>query len=177
MAKLTLKENESRATRLLKAHGHTSPPVDVELLADQLGIRIQREDLDDEISGVLVCKSGASVIAINKKHSAVRQRFTIAHEIAHFHLHHSGRKEAVFVDRAAVHFRNQVSSAGIDVHEVEANNFAAAILMPKIMLEDDLGRIDEALSGVHVMRLAAKYRVSEQAMSIRLARLDFVSYI
>jgi Zn-dependent peptidase ImmA (M78 family) len=172
---MTLREIERRASALLVEHGHEKPPIDVIRLCQDLGIEVVPEELDDEISGILVLQQHP-VIAVNRKHSRARQRFTIAHEIGHFVLHKS-RKDAVFVDRAAMHFRNQVSSKGVDPSEVAANHFAAALLMPQQMLEEDLRSIDESIADVHVIQLAKKYGVSEQAMNIRLARLDFVSFI
>ena len=172
---MNLREIERRAAGLLERYGHQRPPVDVMLLCEQLGIEVVPEELDDEVSGILVLQP-QPVIAVNKTHGVARQRFTIAHEVGHFVLHRT-RKDAVFVDRAAIQYRNQVSSTGIDPNEVAANNFAAALLMPHRMLEEDLKAFDDSIGDVHVIRLAKKYGVSEQAMSIRLARLDFVSYI
>jgi Zn-dependent peptidase ImmA (M78 family) len=172
---MTLREIEKRAATLLEQHGCDKPPIDVLALCKRLGIDVVLEELEDEISGILVLQQKPA-IAVNRSHSRARQRFTIAHEIGHFVLHKTG-KDAVFVDRAAIHFRNQVSSTGVDPNEVAANNFASALLMPQRMLEADLRLIDESITDVHVIRLAQKYGVSEQAMNIRLARLDFVSYI
>jgi Zn-dependent peptidase ImmA (M78 family) len=172
---MTLRDIEKRAAALLEQHSHENPPIDVVRLCQQLGIEVIPEELDEEISGILLLQQ-QPVIAVNRTHSRARQRFTIAHEIGHFVLHRT-RKDAVFVDRAAMHFRNQVSSTGLDPNEVAANHFAAALLMPQRMLEEDLRSIDESIADVHVIQLAKKYGVSEQAMNIRLARLDFVSYI
>jgi Zn-dependent peptidase ImmA (M78 family) len=166
---------ERRAVELLEKYGHGKPPIDVVRLCQQLNIELAVEELEDEISGVLMVQE-QPVIVVNRSHSRARQRFTIAHEIGHFVLHRTP-KDAVFVDRAALQFRNQVSSKGLDPNEVAANHFAAALLMPHSMLEADLRSIDESITAVHVIRLAKKYGVSEQAMNIRLARLDFVSYI
>jgi Zn-dependent peptidase ImmA (M78 family) len=68
-------------------------------LCQQLGIEVIPEELDEEISGILLMQQ-QPVIAINRAHSRARRRFTIEHEIGHFVLHRT-RKDAVFVDRAA----------------------------------------------------------------------------
>jgi Zn-dependent peptidase ImmA (M78 family) len=171
----TLVEIERKAADLLERHRQQTPPVDVLKLCTDMKIDLVQEDLDDEVSGVLIMQR-RPIIAVNRHHARSRQRFTIAHEIGHFVLH-STNKDQVFIDRAAIQFRNHMSSSGLDPNEVAANNFAAALLMPKGMLEEDLRSVDEALAEVHVIRLAKKYGVSEQAMNIRLARLDFVSFI
>ncbi|MGH3265723.1 MAG: ImmA/IrrE family metallo-endopeptidase [Trebonia sp.] len=66
----------------------------------------------------------------------VRRRFTIAHELGHYFLHVS---ETLHVDRAA-HFRlrSQLSSEGIDVTEIQANRFAASLMMPDEMILKDM---------------------------------------
>src|SRR5262245_61213340 len=124
----TLAEIERKAADLLDKHGQQKPPIDVARLCDDMGIDLVLEDLEEEISGVLVTQRRKPVIAVNRHHAKARQRFTIAHEIGHFILH-SNRKDQVFIDRAAIQFRNHVSSSGLDPNEVAANNFAAALLM------------------------------------------------
>ena len=59
--------------------------------------------------------------------------------------------------------------------ELEANAFAAALLMPEPFLRDDLQRrtydmFDESA----VKRLAQKYQVSVQALTIRLMELGLL---
>lgn len=175
MKRSSLAEIERKAAELLQRHRQQKPPVDVLQLCADMNIDVVHEDLDDEVSGVLVMQR-KPVIAVNRHHARARQRFTIAHEIGHYVLHRTS-KDQVFIDRAAIQFRNHMSYSGLDPNEVAANTFAAALLMPKEMLEQDLRSVDEALAEEHVIRLAKKYGVSERAMSIRLARLDFVSFI
>jgi Zn-dependent peptidase ImmA (M78 family) len=45
-------------------------------------------DLGEDVSGLLISKGGSTVIAVQETDSLSRQRFTIAHEIGHFHLRH-----------------------------------------------------------------------------------------
>ncbi len=61
--------------------------------------------------------------------STVRQRFTIAHELGHFFLHRAS--STVFVDAAPIFFRDESSSNGSQREEIEANAFAAELLMPE----------------------------------------------
>jgi Zn-dependent peptidase ImmA (M78 family) len=59
-------------------------PVDVNFLAEQEGILIREETLEDNVSGMLVIKDERSVIIVNANHHQNRQRFTIAHELGAF---------------------------------------------------------------------------------------------
>jgi Zn-dependent peptidase ImmA (M78 family) len=121
---------DSEAARLLQSAGFASIPIDIEKLADQLGATIVLETLDSEVSGALYRLSENIIIAVNKDHPSTRQRFTIAHELGHFLLH-QGRP--VIVDhlvRAHVNLRDNRSSLATEREEIEANKFAASILMP-----------------------------------------------
>lgn len=163
--------------RLIHEHGD-APPVDVKAVAASRGIRIREEPLEPSVSGMLVIRDDAAMIAINSKHHPNRKRFSLAHELGHFELH---RKDAsVFIDdqKARTYYRDGQSAAGILPQEIEANAFAAELLMPKWLLEAELEdeRVDPSDEET-VARLARQFCVSTQAMSIRLANLDlFLSW-
>jgi Zn-dependent peptidase ImmA (M78 family) len=78
-------------------------------------------------------KDGTGVIGVNNNHHRNRQRFTIAHEIAHYRLHHVGK---VFNDATPVFFRDTTSAAGQSPQEIVANAFAAELLMPENKLRE-----------------------------------------
>jgi Zn-dependent peptidase ImmA (M78 family) len=114
------------------------------------------------------------VIGVHSKHALVRQRFTIAHEIGHFVLrHHSESGEHVHVDEGwKVSARNERSAKGVDVHEIEANRFAAYLLMPEALLKAKVTALRRTtLSESDVLELAKDFKVSEQAMTLRLRSL------
>jgi Zn-dependent peptidase ImmA (M78 family) len=152
---------------LLVQHQQTKPPVRIEKIAKDLGIEVRSGDLGD-VSGVLVRNDGSAIIGTNSTQSAQRQRFTIAHELGHFLLH-EGIKE--HVDRSyRVNFRSAESSQATNVEEIEANHFAASILMPAHML--DALSAEEALDNDDMVAdLARQFHVSRLAMSLRLANL------
>ena len=125
----------------MTAFGPKDPPVDVKEIAKKLGLTVVVEDLDEEISGLLTTAETERTICVNKKHSRNRQRFSIAHEIGHHQLGHQFVPgEHVHVDRGVqISQRSGRSSEAIDSKEIEANQFAACLLMPKAMLEATLG--------------------------------------
>ncbi len=161
------------AAKLLKKARGPRAPVDVAKLAEAQGVRIIYQDMEDSISGMLVHDTDATVIAVNARHHANRQRFTIAHELGHHVLH--ADHPTVFVDNRMVHFRAESLTGGHTWTEVEANAFAAELLMPAPALRRDLGSNaldlfdDEGLRG-----LADRYQVSTQALTIRLTKLGLV---
>ncbi len=150
-------------------------PVDVASLAEFLGVAIVEEDLEDSVSGMLIVKDErGGIIGVNANHHPNRKRFTVAHELAHYVLHR--KKARVFVDAAPVFFRDDVSSEGTRSQEIEANTFAAELLMPKTDLVNQLdGQPVDAFDELSVRRLAARFEVSSQALTIRLTRLGLVT--
>lgn len=165
---------EAEASKLLKKSGINSAPVDVELVAKMLGVEIEYDDLDDDVSGFLSVDSTRSVAVINENHHPNRQRFTIAHELGHFVLHVEA-DEGLFIDKKyTVHHRDHKSSLGTIEKEREANLFASALLMPKKIIQgllDDV-RVD-FFDEFETHSLAKQLGVSEQALGFRLARLGY----
>ncbi len=151
-----------------------SAPVDVKMVAKRLRLKLVYMDLGDDVSGLLISKGDSTVIAVQKTDHPNRQRFTIAHEIAHYCLRHQFEPgEHVHVDRGhLITPRNSRSSTGVDPKEIEANQFAACLLMPSKLLFRRIKefRVD-SLRDYHVAKLAEEFDVSEQAMTIRLSTL------
>ncbi|MBI3271442.1 MAG: ImmA/IrrE family metallo-endopeptidase [Planctomycetes bacterium] len=170
------KQIRALATELLQNAHVEKPPVPIERIARAVGPRVERGSAPKDISGFLYRdkKSGASVIGVNSDHPRNRQNFTIAHEIGHFLLH---VVDDIHIDRDfRVMLRNQESSQGTSVEEVEANAFAAELLMPVNILKQDLAKIDRVdLENENAIAdLARLYRVSTQAMTFRLINLGYI---
>lgn len=163
------------ASSLLHRGGITQPPVDVERLAIIEGAVVIKEPTDNDTSGFIYQAPGVpAVIGINSNHSPVRRRFTIAHELGHLVLH---SKSELHIDHSVVRMRDKRASEGIDEDEMEANRFAAEVLMPEAFLRADLQKLGlhtAADDGEAISALARKYQVSVQAMTIRLTSLNLV---
>ena len=158
---------QRKANHILRKCGVKGVPVSVVDVARRLDARIQPEILEDGISGGLYRRPDGPVIGVNSQHHPNRQRFTIAHEIGHLVLHES---EDYFVDR--VFRRDANSSAAVDEVEIEANKFAAALLMPSRFVREEVARLAEPLRSEDVEALARIFRVSQQAMTLRLINLQ-----
>lgn len=155
---------EINAYNLLHRFGVHNPSVDVNAIAEKLGIEVNIGEMDQGISGVIYREKGKAVIGLNKDDTAERNRFTIAHEIGHFMMH---RDQDLHVDSEEILFR-RTSELG-DPKETAANVFAAALLMPKAFLMKE-----SKPSLKNISKLAEKYNVSSQAMSYRLVNLGLV---
>jgi Zn-dependent peptidase ImmA (M78 family) len=158
---------EKLAESLLSEACIIGPAVPIEKLVRKHRIDLKVGNLE-EVSGLLVRTGDNAVIGVNMNHPEVRRRFTIAHEFGHYMLH-SGI--SAHYDRDyRINFRSRESSEATDIEEIEANFFAASILMPKRFLDRDEAVMaldnDEA-----VAKLAKKYNVSRHAMSLRLGNV------
>src|SRR5262249_27226401 len=131
---------ENAAHRLLQQLDvGESLSIDVRGIAKTLGMAIiERPQLSKAgygtISGLLLRREGRTICIINKVHPRTRRRYSIAHEIGHFILH---PPEEAYIDVAA---RSEKSSDGTDPREIEANAFAAALLMPEPLLRQRVFR-------------------------------------
>lgn len=165
---------KAQVSRLLEEHGIKKPPVPVEAIARAGGAEIRYSPFEGDISGMVFRDNARVVIGVNSLHHPNRQRFTIAHEIGHMLLH---KGVEVHVDRAfRINLRNDVSSKAVDPEEIEANRFAAELLMPEHMLVGDLkGRVIDFENEDDLRRFAVKYRVSLQAFTFRLINLGLIS--
>ena len=166
---------ERRAEQLLVKAGVATTPVPVKQVAAHLGIRIELADLGEDCSAVLVRNGNRAVIGVNEKHYPNRQRFSIAHEIAHFLLHEGD----TYIDKGyRVHFRDLESGSGTKQEEMEANAFAAALLMPAKWVRDAFKQQPFELTGDDSLELlATEFRVSTEAMTYRLMNLQLVQLI
>jgi Zn-dependent peptidase ImmA (M78 family) len=144
-----------------------SPPADVDLVAQKLGIDIVRQDFVPEIDGLYLRIPGCPpVIAINSSYVKPpgRQRFTVAHEIGH-HLLSRGRTttdRVIFLDGA------DTTKSSM---ERACDRFAALLLMPEEIFRayhKDLSANPEH----RVAILADRFGVSIAAIRRRLRDLD-----
>ena len=165
---LSSAEIESRTKRLLISVRAVGLPVSITHVAKHLGIEVEHADLGEGCSGVLVRRPDGTVIGVNRRDSQNRQRFTIAHEIGHFLLH----EEQTYVDAGfSMNFRDLESGSGTKREEIEANRFAAALLMPEALVKKEFSarQFDLAGDDGELKLLAGKFGVSAQAMAIRLS--------
>jgi len=172
---MALHNVRSNAESLIDELGISNPPVEVVDVAKHLGLRIVHEKLAPDVSGLLITTKEGANIVVQGSDAKNRQRFTIAHEIAHHHLGHQfeGDKH-VHIDTFIIQ-RSSLSATGLDLKEIEANQFAASLLMPTKLIRQEVESLNaNPLLDNHVTELAKKFGVSEQAMTIRLTRLELL---
>lgn len=173
---MTRNEVEREAQKFLRTCGIMPPPTPVEEIAVTKGIKVVRTAGDWNESGFLLRENGQALIGINSRNSARRQRFTIAHELGHWLLH---KGKPLIVDQSVmINKRDDISSQASSTEEIEANQFAASLLMPAPLVEAEIAvcmasemRSREEL----ISALARTFDVSTDAMGWRLINLGILS--
>ena len=161
-------EVEQHAKQILKQHGLYTLPIDPVLLANRLGVTINNAKFSDDTWAALIAKRGPSTrIFVEQSDPPYRKRFSIAHELGH-HFRHLV-EDGEIVDKRADMFRDRIPR-GDDwsqkrFREIEANWFAAALLMP----EEFVRR--EWETNPNVVAMAKTFNVSEEAMGYRIDAL------
>ena len=85
------------------------------------------------------------------------------------------QKSQLFIDRHLTFRRDGYSSGGVDFEEVEANQFGAALLMPRSHVRQEIKKSDLDLDDEEAITfLAKRFHVSTAAMSNRLSNLGLI---
>jgi Zn-dependent peptidase ImmA (M78 family)/transcriptional regulator with XRE-family HTH domain len=127
-----------------------------EFLEEQ-GVKVIPLPLGDRVSGLMCIarrRAGEDVpvVIVNQEDTGERQRFTLAHELAHHVL----------------------AAADDAKSEKLAHTFAGAFLMPAEVLWREVGKHRESLSIGELLELKALFMTSVQALTYRLKDLQIV---
>lgn len=155
---------DGAARKLLKKAAITEAPVPIRQLATRCGINVVPALFSNEISGVLLDLDNGPVIGFNSAHAPVRQRFSIAHELAHFILDHHDHFHIDLSD--AAHHGDAPGYNWED--ERKANQFAAEVLMPDALV------VQAYEEDPDLNRIAKAFKVSREAMGWRLVNLGLL---
>ena len=138
------------ARRLLDECGIERPPVDLVRIARRLDIRRIRE-LDIRLDGQLVeLGDGGYEVILSRRAPHTRQRFTLAHEIAHILVAAPG---------------NGSMSCGDAATEELCNRVAAELLIPTRFIADSAA---EGMDVAALRRLATRFQCSLEATAWRV---------
>ena len=155
-----------------------SLPVPVDDIVDNvLGLRVRKVDdmsvapgceqlAPGEVSGLLLVDYGEIwVDAAEADQWDTRRRFTVGHEVGHYLIHRDGRPQ-IFCRTADIIEDEEPPRTGPTpkpVPELEADAFAAALLMPEHLIREQA-----AECGRDLEKMKAKFECSHKAMKYRL---------
>ncbi|MGB0682758.1 MAG: ImmA/IrrE family metallo-endopeptidase [Magnetovibrionaceae bacterium] len=149
--------------------------VPIEKVAEELEIAEIRYEFIENLDGALVTDEEKSIgsVLINKTLSPERKRYTIAHELGHFlNPYHTPPPSGRFNCSAEDLAKSDKSSPDKRVQqEVEANRFAAELLMPRKRFIKKVRRL-MGLDLEHVLQLAGDFGVSKEAAARRYVKLQ-----
>ena len=154
---------EKSAARLLSGYGVESPEhIRLEDMAYDLGIRIVEGPLKGAAARLLRYGKNATIRVSDSEKYSTRKRFSVAHELGHFMLHHG-------------HFI-EFSCSDFDMHdwyqaegnERIANAFAGELLLPRFLVEKRCD-VKEVNFGP-IKAIADEFQTSLTATAIRFVR-------
>ena len=139
------------ANSLVMFNGNKKFKIDMigKSLKDEYGQSFSGQAYFDENDEVYRCE-------YNQDENELRIRFTMAHELGHVLLGHvsDGEKK-----------KRDTENTAMDIYEIDANKFAAELLMPEVRVKHFV------LSFASISSMAHAFRVSETAMLYRLKNL------
>lgn len=148
-------------------------PVPIVAIARELGLNIYGSyDFKNVESGSIRKEKDGYNIYINPEDPPARRRFTVAHEIGHYLLHKNlleSGDELVETIKQPITQLNRSKYKKSDLEEqqreIEANSFAAALLMPEKTFKD-VWQTSTAIED-----LAEAFKVSPSAATLRAKEL------
>lgn len=159
---------ELQASEVLKKHKLTSLPIDPFSIAAKHEIECFKSDSQDlGISGCLMKVGDSFGIHYNAKISNEGfQRFTVAHELGHYFI--PGHIDGLFAEGKNVH-HSKAGYRSEELHEREADEFAASLLMPKELFKSECDRQGDGLEAI--VALSSLCGTSLTATALRYAKL------
>ena len=141
----------------------TDPIASMVDLLEERGIKVIALDLPETVSGSKAFArenegNQVAVIVVNRTHIGERQRFTMAHELAHLVLAPTG---AVAEDD--------------DLHEKAADRFAGAFLATKDMMFERLGVSRKSISLGELLEQKKFFRMSCASIAMRSQQLGILN--
>lgn len=163
----SLKLAQRTAEAFLKEEGILTLPVDPFAIAESRDIMVEGKPENVEgVSGMLLRHgNNFGIVFATHIQSPGFQRFSVSHELGHYFL--PGHIDQVIKD--GVH----ISRAGFvtnDPFELEADHFAAGLLMPEAPFREALDGFDPGLEAID--RIAELCATSRTATAIRFAELS-----
>lgn len=157
-----------KAEIFLRENGIETLPVDPFAIAASRDIIVEpKPDTDEGVSGMLLRYGDVfGILYATYVPSEGFQRFSVAHELGHYFL--DDHIEYVLPRGKETHI-SRAGFVSVDPYELEADNFAAGLLMPERLFRRGLEKCEPGLSAVESM--AELCRISLTATAIRYAEL------
>lgn len=167
MGDSSLRDAEQLAEKVVSDFGLTLP-VDVIELARSHEILVEaKPSIAAGVSGMLIRHVNDFAIgyATHVRNEGF-QRFSIAHELGHFFL--PGHPDHIFSEGRSLH-ESRAGFVSGDPIELQADHFAAGLLMPSSLFSKEAGKYSDGLGAIE--KLAEVCKTSITASAIRYAEV------
>ncbi len=165
-----MKPNEAAAEMLNKLEIPSAPVIlnaeDILIVTELDGV----DEMDVDFEGLLVIEDGVQAIIIKQDVlPAQRKRFTLAHELGHYELHR--HKSKTYKCNPTESIISDMKKLAPD--EIEANQFAAELLMPEQWFKTDVAKMTFGMNTIKDM--SKMYDVSRTATAYRY--INYCGYV
>lgn len=154
------------AKKVIKQYHLTEVPTNLSKIFESLGMKyIELDDPKDIDGAILEIDNKPSIAVLNKAKPIQRQRFTLAHELAHIFLRHKERDTydpEAEREQADQDMQNEKIQTGKPSSESEADAFASELLIPF----DQIKKYEKDISNIE--KMTEIFQVSKQAMTIAI---------
>lgn len=153
-------ERLSPAERLLIRLGVKSPSdIDLEAIAWTMGAVVNYRKLD-RCEATIVGSQRRAIITINSNAIPTRQRFSVAHEIGHWHLH---RGRILFCGNRDI---DNPGNSPLNP-ETQADHFASDLLLPTYLFKPLIAKFKRPTLAM-LREIAAEFSASDTATLLKL---------
>lgn len=194
-------EIQQSTLKLLAQIGYQTGPVDLVKVCSELSLDLTNtEQTVRDVDGKRILGSAnfdLKSIQVNSHDNKHRERFTIAHEIGHFHLHHDKYLRSESIVEQDLFINSETENAfNYERLEIQANILASDLLLPTQIFgtkvdeyREDLGIIDKGHGYIFVddqpcnytpyndllIELSSFFEVSKQAIEIKLKKMKLLT--
>jgi Zn-dependent peptidase ImmA (M78 family) len=147
----------NRITEIQDMQWRTTRKIDIRLLASQFGINLKYMNMGNSEYAFTILKEGVIKMQVNQSNSEGRQKFSIAHELAH----------CVF-DKQSV--MTGVHRSLDTAHERKMNELGAGIIMPERFVQEIIQNIQPTEANLE--KIAKYFGVSKDGIRRRLIELQ-----
>ena len=158
-----------RAEALVAEFGIETPgELEIEAIAFDSGVEVVYEAMSG-CEASLVGYGNRAIATINPSNIRGRERFSVGHELGHWHLHR-GRSFECRVDDPSANLSSDKTL------EKEADTFAAHLLMPSALFKPAIAQIGQP-NFQQLAKVADEFETSVMATTLRLVGLNTLEVI